>query len=297
MYDNLIFCNDCHNGDIHYSREFVKDIMSKVPAQNYLYAQVPGQSKAEVIKDIHNLTSIPYIRGFHLQYEPLKLIKNDMFISTWVGLESAYYIGYSEARMEGGCTLLANYELYKNTYKGLEIEIEDDMNYYIPSVDFNKVDKDKIDQFINKHNKKRILICNNKVLSGQSTNYDMNQVVMMLSAEYQDYDFILTNKYSVLQSPNVFYIEDIVQSPICDLLEISYMSTFCDIIVGRGSGPFAFTILKDNDIEDKVFIGTGRLKKYDTLWYESSKAIQEYVQEDNNINNNLYNTIKRNIKL
>ena len=35
---NLYFYNYWHNGDIHYSREFVKDIISKTNFDNYFYA-------------------------------------------------------------------------------------------------------------------------------------------------------------------------------------------------------------------------------------------------------------------
>jgi hypothetical protein len=51
---------------------------------------------------------------------------------------------------------------------------------------------------------------------------------------------------------NIFYIEYILQKPFFNLNEISYFSTFCDILIGRGSGPFSFCEVKEN--LDKIWV-------------------------------------------
>ena len=47
-----------------------------------------------------------------------------------------------------------------------------------------------------------------------------------------------------------------------NLNEISYISRFCDIIVGRGSGPFCFTHVKENLYdENKTYIAFGNTER------------------------------------
>jgi hypothetical protein len=50
-------------------------------------------------------------------------------------------------------------------------------------------------------------------------------------------------------------MSDIIQQEGCDLNEISYLSTFCNMIIGRGSGPQTFSITKRNlNDPDKIFV-------------------------------------------
>jgi hypothetical protein len=78
---------------------------------------------------------------------------------------------------------------------------------------------------------------------------------------------------------NVVFTNDIIKSNECDLNEISYLSTFCDIIVGRNSGPFCFASTKNN-LKDpnKTFYAFGN-KETDCFVYEvdvECKFIFEY---------------------
>jgi hypothetical protein len=65
----------------------------------------------------------------------------------------------------------------------------------------------------------------------------------------------------------VKYTGDIIKVENSDLNEISYLSTFCDIIVGRSSGPFTFSNVKENIFDgNKAFLCFGE-KETDCLPY------------------------------
>ena len=74
---------------------------------------------------------------------------------------------------------------------------------------------------------------------------DINHLIEKLSDNYPHIDFILTEKSNIVKN-NVLHTSDIIMTSGCDLNEISYLSTKCDIIVGRASGPYCFTHVKEN---------------------------------------------------
>jgi hypothetical protein len=51
---NLIFFNYFHNGDIHVSREFVKDILNKTNFNNHIYYHHNSKKKKMYQKDFKN---------------------------------------------------------------------------------------------------------------------------------------------------------------------------------------------------------------------------------------------------
>jgi hypothetical protein len=84
----------------------------------------------------------------------------------------------------------------------------------------------------------------------------MSAIICDLAAKYQDTAFICTYTFAC-DLPNV-YFTDLIQERIgSDLNEISYLSTYCDAIVGRNSGPFLFTNTKEN-LASKTFLAFSR---------------------------------------
>jgi hypothetical protein len=69
-----------------------------------------------------------------------------------------------------------------------------------------------------------------------------------------------------------------------DLLQISLISTFCDIIVGRASGPYCYTHTKENLLNpNKTYISFSN-NPNEGVWYKNSKAKQIW-RPDFNLNN------------
>jgi hypothetical protein len=138
----------------------------------------------------------------------------------------------------------------------LGAKLYDDPERYLPEVDYSYFNVTNVDKFVANNDRKKILICNGKPMSNQSFESDMNEVIELFAKQNEDIDFICTKKIKA----NVFNIlctDDIIQDTeqfftgvnpywfdrphnTCDLNEISYLSTKCDAIVGKNSGPFVF---------------------------------------------------------
>jgi hypothetical protein len=103
-----------------------------------------------------------------------------------------------------------------------------------------------VDDFVSKNQNKKILFCNGPCLSGQCEYIgDMKSIIVDLSQEYPNKIFIATHKFEC-SIDNIKFTDDIIQSNTTDLNEIAYLSSFCDIIIGRSSGPLCFCCNKEN---------------------------------------------------
>jgi len=136
--------------------------------------------------------------------------------------------------------------MYIDIFKKLNISIEKE-EYYIPKIDFNKIDTTTLikNYFINNKYDKFILLCNNKVNSGQSQNFNFDPIIDNISNKYKKFLFIITNETNIKKS-NVVHVNDIINKKYDNLVDIGYLSTKCDIIIGRASGPFCFSHITDN---------------------------------------------------
>ncbi len=255
----IIFFNHYHNGDIHYSREFIKDIIRKTSADEYCYYHI---NKSNLLKDIDVAYGDP--QNIDRQKQIIE-VSDNIFINTWIGQCGAKYITKD-------CSIYSNYNMYKDIFNFLNIEIEE-LEYYLPSINYDKLDTINIEDFLSKNKNKKILICNGSVLSGQCPNFSFDQIIFDLSLDFPNIDFILTNKINI-SNFNIFFTDNIINIPLSDLNEISYLSTKCDIIVGRASGPHAFTHIKENyNNINKTYISFAD-KILEGNWYSSDKCKQ-----------------------
>lgn len=282
----IYFYNTCHNGDIHYSREFIKDIMNKIQ-DDFCYLH---NNNKLILNDIENLKynnlhfkSFIYEKGYP---ESITKKNDDIFINTWIGQNHMIYAG------KYGCTLLANYEMYKNIYNMLNIILEKDMEFYNPSIDFSKFDIKLTEHKILKDSKLKILICNNIPIALPFKSIDLNIVADELSSKFKDVLFILTND-SNLNKENIIHMTELTgvgksyhsrgienKISVFNLIDISYLSLFCDIIVGKPSGPFCFTHIKDNlNDKNKVFVTCSETVNK-VVWYENT--ISKVIISTNN---------------
>jgi hypothetical protein len=87
----------------------------------------------------------------------------------------------------------------------------------------------------------------------------MSKFLIPIAENNRDVDIICTNKFKTVL-PNIKFTSDIIKSTKdTDLLEISYLSTFCDVIVGKNSGPYVFceTFTNYNN-PNKTFVSFNR---------------------------------------
>ncbi len=132
---------------------------------------------------------------------------------------------------------------------------------YIPNVDYSKVNCGKVDEFRERIRGKFVLVCNGPTGSGHAANFDMAAMIAPAPTR-SSVSYLLTER-APLDRSDVFFTDDITErNGRCDVLAISYLSTFCDVIVGRCSGAQMVCETKQN-------------------WEDPKKTILSFTQHDN----------------
>lgn len=236
---NICFFNHYHNGDIFHSKSFVREIIDSVNTQCF-YGHLNDPKLVLDLNVIH--TTPPNIDHKTKFFET----EDTFYINTWIG-------SYHDPGRKylGECTLRFLYEMFSEIYEqvnsnfGTNLKLSSVENY-VPTIDYSKFNVSIIDDYIKEVTGKKVLLSNGPCLSGQCKYHeDMQPIVNYLANKYPEITFIVTKP---VDSPfeNVISTEEIIKIDDCDLNEIGYLSTFCDIIVGRNSGPFCFATNKDN---------------------------------------------------
>lgn len=235
----LRFYNHYHNGDIHVSREFVKDIIQKIKPEKTYYHHT---NKKGLLADV-DIEQRPSMDDFN-RHIPFLLTKDEVHINTWYNSEPEIY------QTNGGATLKTLYEKFKKIYEQLNINIEP-YEFYIPSIDFSKFFISNVDSwFATTKFLKFVFISNGNTLSGQSVNFDFDPLIQILSRRFPEVCFIVSNP-TFVKGENITLSEDIIKKNKCDLNENGYITTFCDIIIGRNSGAATFSLLKESIFGEK----------------------------------------------
>ncbi len=243
MLDKLIFYCHYGAGDIFESREFVKDWMELFEAKEYYYAH---GKKPNILLDIPELGYMEVTPEMDMR-KPYVYNNNTMMINTWIGRDSRYVLPGI------GCVVEMHYQMHMDMRHYMLLPLlRKPILDYIPDIDYSKYWLAGIEDFMwDTIGKRKVYVSNGPVQSNQADNFDFNPALDIISNLYPDTIFILTQKMGLQNKENVFYTEDIIQSPyLFDLNECSYLSTFCDTIIGRNSGPHVFAQVKRNWMDE-----------------------------------------------
>jgi len=263
----IVFFNHAHRGDVFISRAFLTHIMEEIDIE-FSYAHFWGEY---LLRDM-NIGYIDIDKESILsdkRHVGNFVLGNVLYINTWIG----NYFNHSKPRY-GECNLKSTYELmYSEIFEcvrdkfKIDIQLKNIIEYF-PSIDYSYFKIDGINKFIEDNNNPKVLLCNGPVFSGQCEyNGDMQDIIRTLSEKYSDTTFITTHRVDC-NNQNVKHTGDIIQSNESDLNEISYLSKFCNVIIGRSSGPFTFANTKYNIFdENKSFLCFGK-RETDCLPYE-----------------------------
>lgn len=255
MKSICFFCH-FHNGDIYHIKEFLRDISSQLKTKYYVVHGNSSLLTHDLDVEYLNISSVPLLAGKH--YTKFIDTENCLYVNTWIG---GYFSPDNEYNNE--CSLRGFHRMFSLIYDKINAIFDSNLkigpvNDYFPSIDYSKFDCVSIDKFVSDTKNDKVLICNGPSLSGQTRyNSDMSEIIEPLAQLYQDKIFILTKKFETSIS-NIKFTDDIINSNTCDLNEISYISKFCNLIVGRNSGPFCFAVTKENiNNSDKKFLAFG----------------------------------------
>ena len=248
---NIIFFNNFHNGDLHVSREFVRQICNKLKNKyNISYAHHYDFS---ALKDLE-ITQVKF--NTVIKQDDIKrghFIRGDtLYINTWYGQDEMKFMMNNGTSFS--CLCLIFEDLCDARFDFSLSDMNEDISKFFPTINYSYYETENIDKFINsKKNRKRILVSNGDVLSGQALNWPFSPIIEKLAEQYSDIDFILSNKTNgFVPKHNLFASTDIIQKGSNDLNENSYLSTFCDIIIGRWSGAYTYSMTQHNFFEREV---------------------------------------------
>jgi hypothetical protein len=200
----------------------------------------------------------------HLKREYGMFILDDkLFVNTWIGSSDFKWMKGNTA----ACNIENNYNMFSFYAKELGIEMEPIENF-IPEINYGVYDID----FEVPKEKNNILICNGDCWSGQSHNFNFDPTISELSKKYPEKIIFVTDKTSVV-ADNVVNANVWVKKDSCNLNEISYLSNWCSVIIGRSSGPFCFSQTKINlKDESKVFVALVKSSNIqDAHWIDMKK--------------------------
>lgn len=255
----------CYNhfgvGDLYESREFVLDWMRLYGVATATYAcRYPA-----VFEDLPQIQCIPVHPDMDMR-KAWERRGEELRLNSWIGARNG------ETKPKGdyviwpgvGC-VVENLCRMHNTYlrearlPPLPRAIVD----YIPTIDYSRINCGNVDAFVKEHAGKRmVLLCNGATGSGHAANFSFGEMVSKLYSE-EEIVWVFTEREN-LAGGSCFFTDDITlrQPGGSDMLAISYLSTFCSVIVGRCSGAQMPCETKAN-------------------WMDGSKTLLSFTQHDN----------------
>jgi hypothetical protein len=251
MLKNLVFYNWYGNGDLFNSREFIKELMERVEAENYIYRH---PKHPNVFQDIPELghgkidDDCPNDKAFNH-------VDDSLYINTWIGRDGSYVLPGI------GCTIQQNRRMYNDILEaaGMDVRLERSLEDYIPIVDWSKLTRQrKVYGFCDillRYEHGSLWVTGN-AQSAQSNNFSFWPAIEVITEEFPDHVFVVTDKPPdelYLNRKNVYFTGDILGTDDgFDLNDIAYLSTFMNTIIGRPTGPFTFAQVKDNMMESEM---------------------------------------------
>lgn len=307
-----VLYNMFRNGDLFLTREFAKSLIAQLPTFQWYYAH---GNHSDSLKDLpatylpmahhwevcasnhcqkHEVSELlPKYKPLH-EYETVRYLSqlSPMYINTWPGC--FYNIHFDH-------NTYPNMHEYLNIWRDLgkkisnhvqqEIIFNDDVINYFPTLNESSFDQHLVQQF---HNdlwnagyKKRILFANGKSMSGQSQLQSMDNAIIKLARQYPKIAMVVTSEIINAKLPqNIFYTSDFFIKPF-DLPEIAMFSSYCDIIVGKNSGPYTFAHTKKNIMDkNKTFVSFSNLARDNTLY--NIESLCSFSHSDTSDENNAH---------
>jgi hypothetical protein len=237
----IVFFNHFHNGDVFLSKEFVRYFTVVRPDWKFIYSH---GNPSNLILDVEDVEYRPAIY-FALPYLSGITEENGVtFVNTWVGAMNHAFLGK-------GCTIQAVYDMFTHYTKELLGEGLPPIEDFVPRVDYSQYKIHKAREFFKSIHPDpdivaEIFISNGDVQSQQADNFNMNNLISDLADQHNDCRFFLSNIMGDrIQKENILYTQDIIGSEgKSDLNENGFASLHCDIIIGRSSGSFTFSLTK-----------------------------------------------------
>jgi len=290
-----IFFNMFRNGDLFVVREFTRSLVYQLPEYNWYYAHgnhpnsladmpykyLPMPHFHEVCASVgctsHEMSDIlPKYKPL----EPNEVLRNwsvdsPLYINTWAGcFHGSVFPRMTYPNMHDLLQIWKNISILLYQKTNTLTTFDKNIIEYFPKVNHLYFDSSLITYAHKKINgySKKWLIANGKSMSGQSqlNSEILNQVIINLAVQNKDIVFICTEKFPH-DLNNIYFTTDLFVKSF-DLPEISVFSQFCDVIIGKNSGPFTYCHTHSNILDNtKTFISFSNLERDNLLYNISDK--------------------------
>ena len=269
--ERITLYNMFHNGDLHISREFLKMLRKAMPRYRYSYAH---RCKHSVFCDMPWLAKSEEHMDDRQNYLPYYYGRDGktLYINTWVArCRSNRY----SANFAMRSAIIRVFNKFRDDI--LELGLPFKIGFVedcLPRIDYSYCRYGKnVMLFVKECGDKRIiLVANGDAMSGQANNFDMCWAVRELADEHEDCVFVMTHRTEVA-GHNIFYTDEIIQAGAeGDLCEISLLSRYCDVLVGRNSGPSCFWCVYPNWIDEHKHIIHFVNDTRDDFWHNTLGA-------------------------
>lgn len=231
------FFNGANKGDVFLSRGVISWTVSNVSAEEYVYERFFDD---KLIRDLKGV-------------KPLRYKRNEKRSQLWTYQNNilranvSYMVGTQY--WDGTCAKTLLSALKGEIPRLLGIPVNATIEDIIPTIDFSYFKTQLIDDLLKDiKDSRKILICNNDTNSGQAVNFDMNPLIEYISDKCPGgHVFVSNDTDKKVLKQNVHYISDfIIEKDSADLIEISYVGKHCNLVIGRGSGPYTHCLTKEN---------------------------------------------------
>lgn len=250
-YNKIVFFNHFNNGDIHISRTFISEIVKHLGNKYEIFFSHKNDPK--LLEDIKGLKFDASLLK-QADNKNVHIVKNNTFYAgTWYGVNN-----YKYSNKANGFNFDTLYFIFQDIYAGLGLKLEDiskDPFYFFPAINYKNLHPTFIKNIDNFHAQNKVspvLVCNNHAKSGQAKNFNFTPIILKLAKMHPNRKWILTFRdkdpnFDRRAYPNVVYSSDIIKKTKgSDLNETSYLSLKCDLVIGRASGAFTFSMCKEN---------------------------------------------------
>lgn len=258
--NKICFFNHWHNGDIFACKKYIQNLIAQlkpIKQFEFIIAHPKNQkllldleARYEQITDHYSDPDKPfYFIPVQNNVKSVFVGGDTLYINTWIG---AYIEVFAPGEHHANWINLNRMWniIHHNVANLMGITIVSGFNptAFIPSTIWERYDIDYVKKFV-EGRKNIVLICNGVVTSSQSSYshvHHMDNIINSLANLNPNTDFVCTSR-SNSHHKNIYFTDDIFNGVVGgDLNEIAYLSTFCDVIIGKNSGPYMFCHVRDN---------------------------------------------------
>jgi hypothetical protein len=244
--NKICFYNRWHNGDVFSGKGYMQDLIRQLPDIEFSHSQV---NKIKTMGDMP-FTHLPIDQIPVTDSHRVSASEDTIYINTWVGGYKDFMFPNEEHANYPMLNRMWMY-IYDRVAWYLDRPIEHTTNLFalIPTTDWSKFNIAPALAWL--EGKGRIaLFCNGIAQSSQSQLGTMGEIIKNLAQIHPDVSFVCTTKFSTEWFPytsNIYFTDDIfAEVEGGDLNEIGFLSTKAELIVGKNSGPFMFSHVREN---------------------------------------------------